>query len=377
MEKKSNRKCIVHPWNVDGYVELSYGYKRNLIDYLLAKYKNAKLVAEHLNLPEYWLDNFKRNTKIHTKDIYKIASLTNDVGIVKEIVQFNDDKGSSSIPFRGKFPIRYTPLWHFLFCLAVGDGNISKGNKRTFVWYQKPEGQKRTVELLNNLNFDYKPYLYMTKKGLTIPQLIRKVGSFITGLDSSYQIKNNMVQASSKLGQDYELALLAAFFIDEAGMSRSKLNSEVTLHQEGNLKFLEKVGELLTKFNVKWSKNKKGGDWCIRIKCEGVFELSKLFDSLKKYNISLLHREEIFYKKVGMASKTINRIPLRSETSSIRKYLLNEFENKDVGLNEIRCLFKPGMTVHSRARRLVYTMKKKRQLKPIGLAKYVVRGALI
>ena len=376
MDKKSHRKCIVYPWNVDGYVELSYGYKRNLIKSLLTKYKTAKFIVKHLNVPEYWFNNFKRNNKIHTEDLYKVASLTNDGGIIKEIFQFNDDKGSSSIPFMGRFPIKYDALWHFLFCLSVGDGSISKGSKRTFVWYQKPEGQKLVVELLKKLNFDYKPSLYVTKKGLTIPQLIRKIGSFITTLDSSYEIKNNMVRVSSKLGKDYELAFLAAFFLDEAGMSKSKLNSEITLHQEGNLKFLEKVGELLTNLNVKWSKNKKGKDWCIRINSEGVIELSKLFDSLKKYNIDLLHRKEIFIKKVEMANKTINRIPLRSESSSIKKYLLKEFGGKEIALGEIKCLFRQSPTVSSRARRLVYTMKKRSELKPISFSKYIIKGVV-
>lgn len=373
MRNKTYRKKVICPWDIDGYVELSYGCKRILIDDLLKNYKTVKNINKSLSLPEYWFDNFKRNSKIHTKVLRKIASVT-DKGIIKEIMQFNDDKGSSSIPFRGRFPIKYDPLWHFLFCLSVGDGSIGKGIKKHFTWYQKAEGQKEVIALLNKLNFNYVTSLKTAKEGITIPQLVRKIGSFATGLDSSYQMKNTMIQASHELGKDFEVAFLAAFFMDEAGMSKSKYNSEVTLHQEGNLKFLEKVGTLLSKFNIKWSKNKKGEKWCIRIKSEGVIKLSKLFDTLKKYNISLLHREEIFNKKVEMSNRTLYRLPLREEAVSIRKYLLTTACNTIITLDDIRRYFKTNTNVSTRSRKLVDTMKKAEELQSVGFAKYVIKG---
>ena len=373
MKNKIFIKNIVYPWDIGGYVKLPEECKNELIISLLNRYGKIKNINKALNLPEDWFNNLKRIDKIHTTALKKIVSITNQ-NLCKNIIQFNDDKGSSSIPFTGKFPIKYNPLWHFIFCFSVGDRYISDRYKKKFTWYQKPEGQKKLIELLNRINFRYSKSVNTAKRGIIIPQLVRKVGSFITGLDSRQKIKEDIIEVSNKLGKDYELALLCAFFIDEAGMGKTKSNSEVTLHQEGNLLLLEKIGDLLNRFNVKWSKNKKIDKWCIRINSEGVIQLSKLFSSLRKYNINLLHREEIFQRKVKMSKETLYRVPLREESISIRKYILNNCRNKIVSLDEIRNYFKPNFNVSTRSRQLVHFMKKRNELQTIALGKYIIRS---
>ncbi|MBW2976317.1 hypothetical protein KY347_02620 [Candidatus Woesearchaeota archaeon] len=374
MKNQIKNKILVFPWDIKGYVELSNKAKTRIVNFLINNHRFKSDITKKLNAPDYWFYNFIRNQKIDTHTFKKIVDMINDKTLLNEIIQFNDDKGSSSIPFTGNFPIEYTPSWHFIFCLSVGDGYIRKGNKKKFVWYQKPEGQKKIIELLNKINFNYSPKIKNAKHGITIPQLIRKVGSFATKLDSSQSIKSNLIEVSKKLGKDYEVALLCAFFIDEAGMGKSKSNSEITLHQEGNLPLLEKIGDLLNRFDVKWSKNKKGDKWCIRINSEGVVKLPELFYSLKKHNINLLHREEIFQKKVKMAKETLYKIPLKEESVSIREYLLNNYRNKIISLDEIRRHYKSNFNVSLRSRQLVHFMKKKKELQTIDLGKYIIKG---
>ena len=374
MKNQIYKKNIIYPWDIKGYVKLSNKAKSKIIKFLVNKHRFKSDISNTLNVSDYWFYNFLRNKKINAITLKKIVDLTNDKAILNEIIQFNDDKGSSSIPFTGKFPIKYNPLWHFIFCLSIGDGYIRKGSKKKFVWYQKSEGQRKLIEILNKLNFDYKPHPKNARHGLTIPQMIRKIGSFITKLDSGRSIKNGIFEVSRKLGKDFELALLCAFFMDEAGMGKSKLNSEITLHQEGNLPLLEKMGDLLNKYDIKWSKNKKGDKWCIRFNSEGIVHLSKLFSSLKKYNIDLLHREKIFQKKVKMAKEVLYKLPLKDESVSIREHLLNNYKNKTITLDEIRKYFKSNFNVSSRSRQLAHSMKKKNELQPIDLGKYIIRG---
>ena len=366
-------KKFIYPWDVNGYVRLSWDYKRTLTSRLLSEHGNGTKISKTLRLPTYWFTNFTKNDKIHTKALRRIVSIT-DTNVAKDVVQFNDDYGSSSFPFLARFPVKYSPLWHFFFCLSVGDGCIQKGNKKRFTWYQKPEGQEKVIALLNKIGFDYPRSLKSTKQGITMPQLIRKIGAFVTGLNSSKEIKENIISASSELGRDYEVVFLCAFFMDEAGISKAKSSSEITLHQEGNLELLQRVGSLLTKLGIIWSKNKKGELWCIRIGPEGVVKLSQIFDSVKKHDVTLLHREAVFNKKVEMARKTIYKVPLRKEAALIRTYLLANRENELVSSNEIKDYFKTNFNVSSRTRKLVATMKKKKELQPIGIGQYVIRG---
>ena len=70
------------------------------------------------------------------------------------------------------------------------------------------------------------------------------------------------------------------------------------------LPFVGQAGKLLDKFEVSWSKNKKGNGWNIRLNTDGIIKLAELFESIKKHNITLLHRQRIFQKKVEIAKKT-------------------------------------------------------------------------
>jgi len=373
MKNKNFNKNLVYPWDIKGYVKLSEYCKEELIRALLSKFKTVKGINENLNNPKYWFNNFKKSDKVNSKHLKKLASLSK-INLVHNINQFNDDKGSSSIPFRGRFPIKYTPLWHFIFCLSVGDGHIHIGEKKRFTWYQKPEGQKKLIEILKKLGFDYEFPIRRTKDGIIIPQLIRKVGSFITNLDSGISIRKDIVKISKNLGRDYELSLLCAFFIDEAGMGKLKPNSEITLHQEGNLDFLDEIGALLDRFSVKWSKNLKGDKWCIRFNVEGVVRLACLFSPLNRYGINLLHRQEIFQKKVEIAKKMLPRILLKEESLQIKEYLLDNYKDKKITLNEIRKHFKIKTNTSIRGRQMAHNLKKKNLLEIIKKGEYLIKG---
>ncbi len=370
---ENQNQNLVFPWDILGYVKLTDKAKDDIINLLTSSHRFKFHIAKTLNVPDYWFHNFTKNEKIDTQTFKKIVDLSAEKTLLNEIVQFNDDCGSSSITFAGKFPIIYSPLWHFIFCLSVGDGHIRK-DKNKFVWYQKPEGQLKIIELLNKMGFIYDRLPQSTKHGLTIPQLIRKAGSFMTKLDSGKAIRSNIIKASESLGKEYELALLCAFFMDEAGMSKAKSNSEITLHQEGNLLLLEKFGKLLTRFGISWSKNKKGDKWVIRISSEGVIQLSRLFSLLKKYDLSLLHREEVFQRKVKMAKTTLRKARLKDEATAIRKHILTNFSNKTITLYQIQTCFTSNSNVSFRLRQLIRTMKKRNELQQIVLGKYSVRG---
>jgi|SRR3989344_1212656 len=373
MKNKIYKKNIVYPWDILGYVKLSNKGKNKILKSLINKHRFKSDIAKTLGVPDYWFHNFKRNDKIDTNTFGKIINLTKDNTLIKEIIQFNDDKGSSSIPYLGKFPIKYDPFWHFIFCLSVGDGCIHKGDKKKFDWYQKPKGLKEMVKLINKLGFRYSPNITTCKRGIVIPQMIRKIGEYITGLGTSYEIKENIINTSSRLGRNYEIALLAAFFLDEAGMGTLKNNSEITLHQEGNLQFLEKIGVLLNRFNVRWSKNKKKDKWNIRLNTEGIIKLSELFESVKKYDITLLHRQKIFQEKVKIAEKTNYKFPLKLESKKIHDYLLNEHNDEIVTLDQIRKYYKSNYNVSTRSLKLINTMKKKGELVNIDSAKYKIK----
>ena len=223
------------------------------------------------------------------------------------------------------------------------------------------------------MGFRYSPNITTCKRGIVIPQMIRKIGEYITGLGTSYEIKENIINTSSRLGRNYEIALLAAFFLDEAGMGTLKNNSEITLHQEGNLQFLEKIGVLLNRFNVRWSKNKKKDKWNIRLNTEGIIKLSELFESVKKYDITLLHRQKIFQEKVKIAEKTNYKFPLKLESKKIHDYLLNEHNDEIVTLDQIRKYYKSNYNVSTRSLKLINTMKKKGELVNIDSAKYKIK----
>ena len=229
------------------------------------------------------------------------------------------------------------------------------------------------IPLLQKIGFQYESKPRNAKKGLAIPQLVRKIGAIVTGLETKQEIKENIVKISKNLGQEFELALLFAFFLDEGGMSKAKTkSSEITIHQESDLEFLEKIGGLLNRFNIKWAKNKKGWGWVIRIKAEGVVKFGELLLSLKKQDISLLHREPVFQTKVAIAKKTGYKTALRSEVTAIKKHLLENDHNKTITLEYVKSLFKSNFNVSSRSQKLVCDMRKRKELKRIGLAKYLV-----
>lgn len=373
MKNQIKNKNKIFPWDIKGYIKLNNKAKDKILKFLINNHRFKSDIAKTLDIPYYWIDNFIRNEKIDSDTFKKIVNLMENNTLIKEITQFNDDKGSSSIPFKGRFPIKYTPLWHFVYCLSVGDGHIHKGNKKRFDWYQKPEGLRKMVKLINKLDFKYSPCITTCKRGIIIPQMIRKVGEYVTGLGSSREIINNIIEVSSELGRDYEIAFIIAFFLDEAGMGTLKNNSEITIHQEGNLIFLKNFGKLLDKFKVDWSKNKKNEKWVIRLNTNGIIRLAELFESVKKHNITLLHRKRTFQKKVKIAKKTNYRSQLKLESKMVRDYLLNNHFGQIVTLNQIIELYKSNHNLRSRSLELVYHMKKKNELINVGLAKYQVK----
>ncbi len=374
MKNQIKNKNSIFPWDVKGYVKLNNQAKDRILKFLINNHKFKSDITKTLDVPGYWIHNCIRTEKIDTATFKKIVNLMQDNTLVEEIIQFNDDKGSSSIPFNGQFPLKYTPLWYFVFCLSVGDGHIHKGNKKRFDWYQKPDGLREMAKLIDKLGFKYSPPITTCKRGIIIPQMIRKVGDHVTGLSTNREIKKGIIGASSKLGKNYEIAFIAAFFMDESGMGKLKNNSEITIHQEGNLNFLGKFGKLLDKFEISWSKNKKGNEWNIRLNTNGIIKLAELFESIKKHNITLLHRQRIFQKKVEIAKKTNYKSQLKSESKKLHTYFLNKYSGKQVTLAQIRKHFKSNHNLSIRSRDLVYHMKKKNELINIGLTKYQVRG---
>ena len=374
MKNQINNKNLIFPGDIPGYIKLNSKAKHKIIALLINEHRFKSDIAKTLGVQNYWFYNFIKSDKINSTVFRKIIDLTKENNLIKEIIQFNDDYGGSSIPFKEKFPISYNPLWHFIFCLSVGDGHIHKGNKRRFVWYQKPKGLNELVKIINGLGFEYSPNITTCKRGIVIPQMIRKSGEFVTGLKTSGEIIENIINASSKLGKEYEIALIAAFVMDEAGMGKLKNNSEITIHQEGNLNFLESFGKLLSKLKIDWSKNKKGKKWNIRLSTSGIIRLAELLDSVKRYNITLLHRQKIFLKKVKIAKETNYKIPLKSESRKIHEYLLKSYAGKIISLNEIRKHYKLNYNISSRSLKLIEDMKKKGELTIIGFAKYEIGG---
>ncbi len=373
MKNQIKSKKSVFPWDIKGYIKLNNNTRNKILKFLINNHRFKSDITRTLDVPDYWTHNFIRNEKIDTKTFKKIVDLMKDESLIQEIIQFSDDYGSSSIPFNGSFPIYYTPLWHFVFCLSVGDGCIG-GRKKQFYWYQKPEGMKALIKLINGMNFHYSPKISVCKRGVCIPQLIRKVGSYVTGLENGREVKKGILEVSSKLGKEYEIAFLTAFFLDEAGMGTLKNNSEIITHQEGNLILLENFGNLLDKLKVDWSRNKKKEKWNIRLNTNGIIKLAELFESVKKHNITLLHRQRTFQKKVKIAKKTNSKSQLKLESKKLRTYLLNKYSGKQITLEQIRKHFKSNHNLSIRSRDLVYHMKKKDELVNVGLAKYQVKG---
>ncbi|MBN1469950.1 MAG: hypothetical protein JW924_14575 [Fusobacteriaceae bacterium] len=373
MKDQIKNKNLVFPWDIKGYIKLNNNTKNKILNFLIKKYRFNSEITRALYVPDYWLYNFKKSSKIDTIKFKKIVDLVKNKNLIKSIVQFNDDKGSSSIPFKGKFPINYSPLWHFVFCLSIGDGHIKNGNKKQFYWYQKPEGLKALIKIINKMNFYYSPRIYNCKRGICLPQLIRKLGSFVTGLKTGEDIKKRIINISSKLGREYQIALLMAFFLDEAGMSKPK-TSEITLHQENNLIFLKNIEKILKEFGIEYARNKKGDRWVIRFKTPGIIKLAELFKSIKRNNITLLHRQKTFQKKVQIAKKTNYKFPLKLESKKVHDYLLNKYAGKIITLEQIRKHYKSNHNIHTRSLKLIEDMKKKGELIRIGLAKYQVGG---
>ncbi|MBU0457668.1 MAG: hypothetical protein ABH824_01955 [Nanoarchaeota archaeon] len=374
MKNQIKFKKVVYPWDIKGYIEISDKDRKLIINQLFSKVKNNKDISKLINVPKYWFYNFSKSKKIRSTVLKSISENVNLSEI--NIIKFNDDKGSSSIDFRGSFPIEYSPSWHFIFCLSIGDGYLRKGRKKSLSWYQKPEGLIKLVEKINSLGFDYKPSIKTCKQGIVIPQLIRKVGSYVTGLSNQEEINKNIFKFSAELGREYEIALLMAFFLDEAGM-RTRNSSEITLHQEGNLKLLENFEQLLNKLNIKFSRNSKGNKWCIRFNNESVIGLNSLFNSLNKFNLSLLHRQEVFDKKVKIAKKNLYKLNLRSDAEEVKRIVLNKYKNKGISLSQIRKLYKYQYNVSTRSRKLVSSLKKQNKLEIISLGKYKIKSGKI
>lgn len=351
----------IDPTDLQGFLKISGTARKEILDHLKNNYSNYAQGARDIGLKEYHVHNFKKyDKKIHTSVAKKFieANLLNQ----GEFKAFYDDKGSSSTPYKGSFPIEYSPKWHFVFCLCIGDGYFRRGRDKQFHWFQKEKGVKKISKVINELGFSYQPSFDSTRHGITIPQLIRKCGEHVLELKDKPNYRMNIIKKTAKLGRNYTLALFLAFFIDEAGMSKAKNNSEITLHQEGNLEILRKVGQLLDDFGVEWSKNKKKEGWVIRISTKGVLKLNKLFKEAKKLGISLLHRENAFKQKLEMAKTNKNNAELRKDTKRVKKKILESSE-EIISFKDAKKLFKDKRNAKRRTKQLLRNMKSRNEIK--------------
>ncbi len=260
-----------------------------------------------------------------------------------------------------------------MFCLCIGDGYIRETEKPQFYWYQKEDGVNRLKELIQEIGFEaYDPAFDSARHGITIPQLIRKVAETVLGIETKKDAISDIFRQSKLLGQPYEIALLTAFFVDEAGMSTAKTDSEITLHQEGNLDFLARMGNLLDRFDVAWSKNKKQEKWIIRIPTEGVKRLAELLDEADEYGCSILHRRQAFEDKHSMAQKTAEQAQLRQDTSRVRQQITSDYAGRTVSRAEVLPLFRHATNRDRRLSELLRNMERKGEIKKIAEERYHV-----
>lgn len=354
----------VNPIKLDGYVLLNEKSKVRLIEELENEYSNLAKAARELGFRKYHLYNFKKNTgsKLNTEIISKIF----DYGWIdfEDIETFHDDKGSSSAPYTGDFPINYDPRWHFIYCLCIGDGHIRTQSTEQFAWHQKEKGTQEVVNLVKKLGFRYNPTYDCARHGITLPQLIPKTAKKALNIKS--HSPEEIFNKTEKAGRDYKIALLTAFFVDEAGISTAKNSSEITIHQEGDLETLERYGELLNDFGIKWNRNKKREGWTIRITSEGVHKLEEIFRESKDLGIGLMHRKEAFDQKAKIASKTYGQTKLREDTSKVRKAITDLQEGSEINLDEIKSYFSTKKNLDRRAKELTRNLEKANKIKTTG-----------
>lgn len=362
----------VNPLDLDGYVQLKPKSKEKLLKELNAKYEYLSDAAEDLGFPKYHLYNYRKRSD--NKISSTILSKINEAGLLEQedIKSFHDDKGSSSTPYKGEFPIKYSPKWHFVYCLCIGDGHVRNKSTEQFDWFQKEKGTRHVIQFIRSLGFDYSPEYESARHGITIPQLIPKTAKKALGMNE--HTKDEIFKKTKEAGENYQIALLTAFFIDEAGISTGKdSSSEITVHQEGNLELLEKYGELLDKFNVNWNRNKKRDGWTIRITSEGVHKLEEIFEKSGDLGIGLLHREEAFNQKAGIASKTHSQTSLRKDTSKAREKILQKHKEEEINYKTVKSYFKKPKNLNRRSKELLRNLEKSNKVKKTAPETYYVK----
>jgi hypothetical protein len=362
----------VNPLDLDGYIRLETESKDALMGNLNKEYDRLSDAAVDLEFPKYHLYNYRKSedNKINTAILSKI----HEAGLIQQgdIKAFHDDKGSSSTPYKGDFPINYSPRWHFVYCLCIGDGHLRSNSTEQFDWFQKEKGTKQVIEVIRSLGFDYDPEYESARHGITIPQLIPKTAK--QALEINEHSKNDIFTKSEEAGENYQIALLTAFFIDEAGISTGKdSSSEITIHQEGNLELLEKYGELLDEFNVSWNRNKKREGWTIRITSEGVHKLKDLFEKSEDLGIGLLHREEAFNQKAEIASKTHSQTSLRKDTSSAREKILQKHKGEEITYKTVKSYFNKSKNLNRRSKELLRNLEQSNKVKKTAPETYYVK----
>lgn len=360
----------VEATNLDGFLELRSEARERILSELGDRYQTYNAAAEEWGIPRHHFYNYsRRDKKIHTS----FAKALREEGLVnpEDFVAFYDDSGSSSFPYNGDFPITYSPRWHFVFCLCIGDGNFHKEDGK-FQWFQKERGVSALREMIQDMGFKYDPSFESARHGVTLPRLIKKAAGYVLGIKSKEEAFERAIPASRRLGEDYEIALLTAFFVDEAGISAAKDASEITVHQEGNLEFLEKYGNLLDDFGVVWNKNIKSNGWVIRITSEGVDKLRGIFSQAEDLGFGLLHRRKAFDEKAEIARRTASQTKLRADTTQVRKRVLEGNTPDSFYVSEFKQLFQEEENLERRSKELLRDLESKGHIKKISKEQYRV-----
>lgn len=357
---------------LSGFLKLSPRARERILSRLEEEYGTYNKAAEDMGVSRHHFYNYaRRDKKLHTS----FVNILKRQGLVhhEDFEAFYDDKGSSSTAYTADFPIEYGPSWHFVFSLCLGDGHF---HRRTgeFYWHQKEEGVEELAELLQGLGFEYNLEFDSARHGIVLPRLIRKVGEHVLGIRSKEEAFKQIIPASRGLGEKYEVALLTAFFVDEAGMSTAKRASEITVHQEGNLRFLEDYGELLNDFDVEWNRNSKGDAWVIRITSAGVQRLDEIFDRAEELGFGLLHRRKAFNEKAAIASETAQETELRKDTSEVRDRIVSGDVPEPFGTEDIKPLFKTQMNMDRRARELLQYLEERGYIKKSSRGMYFLKS---
>lgn len=75
-----------------------------------------------------------------------------------------------------------------------------------------------------------------------------------------------------------------------------------------------------------------------------------------------------------MAKKMLPKILLKRESLQIKEYLLDNYKDKKITLNEIRKHFKIKTNTSIRGRQMAYNLKKKNLLEIIKEGEYFIKG---